>query len=578
MKWHNGLSLGKKILAGFLLVAGLSGLSGVVAAGSIWDVSRRAEQMYTVNLVPISVLPEVVKNYQTSLALLRDIIMDRSPQERQEHLELLRHSDEKVEKGLASFFASNRSVQALELQKTISEDLKLYGFFRDKVVDLTASERQDEAVNILRTQGSDVITRVDEGIAKVIALNRSQAQRSYGDNQAAARLAFALSALCLSVGVAAALCIGYFLSKGITTPLKAIAGEVADIAQGNLTARIQGAPASAGSRNELHILAHHVNEMAETLHDVVSGIAIKSERLSAASGNLNRTSEAMADRADTATEEIHVVATSSAEINATASEIALNCGTAAENVSHANSAVARARAIMGETIGTMQAIGEHSRATSGVVTRLGACSLQIGEITETINDIADQTNLLALNAAIEAARAGEQGRGFAVVADEVRALASRTTAATKEISDMIKSIQAETRRAIEAMGKGVSEAERGIQKAVQTGEALEAVTATIQSISMEVSHIATAAEEQSSSVHGMTGNIRQVTGIIRESGAGAQEFAGAAAQMHLMAEELKRMVTRFNVGEQELAVPTEPRMEEGDVPSYAGLMLSRLSS
>jgi len=286
----------------------------------------------------------------------------------------------------------------------------------------------------------------------------------------------------------------------------------------------------------------------------------------------------MADRADTATEEIHVVATSSAEINATASEIALNCGTAAENVSHANSAVARARAIMGETIGTMQAIGEHSRATSGVVTRLGACSLQIGEITETINDIADQTNLLALNAAIEAARAGEQGRGFAVVADEVRALASRTTAATKEISDMIKSIQVETRRAIEAMGKGVSEAERGIQKAVQTGEALEAVTATIQSISMEVSHIATAAEEQSSSVHGMTGNIRQVTGIIRESGAGAQEFAGAAAQMHLMAEELKRMVTRFNVGEQELAVPTEPRMEEGEVPSYAGLMLSRLSS
>ena len=119
---------------------------------------------------------------------------------------------------------------------------------------------------------------------------------------------------------------------------------------------------------------------------------------------------------------------------------------------------------------------------------------------------------------------------------------------------MIRSIQAETHRAMDAMGKGVAEAEQGVLKAVQTGEALEAVTATIRSISMEVSHIATAAEEQSSSVHGMTGNIRQVTGIIRESGAGAQEFAGAAAQMHLMAEELKRMVSRFSVGEQRGAV------------------------
>jgi len=557
MNWYRGLSLGRKILAGFLLVAGISGASGIFAAGSIWDVSRRAELMYSGNLVPISELPEVVKGYQTSLYLLRDIIMDRSPQERQEHVELLKQSMEKVEKGLASFFASNRSAEAGALQKSIADDLKLFGFFRDKIVDLAASERQDEAVNIMRTQGSDAIARVDEGIARVVALNKAQAHKRYVENDQAARLALLVSAVCLSLGVAAALAAGYFLSRSITAPLRAIAGKVADIASGNLTARIAALPATEDSKNELHILSHHVNLMAETLHSVVAGIASESVRLTAASGNLNSTSEAMAGRAEHASEEIHTVASSSAEINQTASEIARNCNTAADNVSLANDAVAKARGIMGETIESMQAIGDHSRDTSAVVSKLGERSLQIGEITETINDIADQTNLLALNAAIEAARAGDQGRGFAVVADEVRALASRTTAATREISEMIRSIQAETHRAMDAMGKGVAEAEQGVLKAVQTGEALEAVTATIRSISMEVSHIATAAEEQSSSVHGMTGNIVEVTGIIRESGAGAQEFAGAAAQMHLMAEELKRMVSRFSVGEQGGAVEKE---------------------
>jgi len=560
MNWYSRMTLGRKILAGFLLVACLSGASGIFAAGSIWEVSRRAELMYSDNLVPISELPEVVKGYQTSLYLLRDIIIDGSPQEQNEHLELLKQSGVKVEKGLAAFFASDRSLEAAALQKSITEDLRLFGFFRDKIVDLAASDRRDEAVNIMRTQGSDVIGRIDEGIANVIALNKAQAHKRYADNASAARYVLAISMLCLSLGVAAALVIGYYLSRSITAPLKEIAGKVADIAKGNLTVRI-GCTSVESSRNELHILSHHVNQMADMLHSVVSRIASGSSQLSAAAGNLNNTSETMARRAELASGEIFAVASSSDEMTQTASEIARNCTTAADNVSQANSAVAKGLSIMGETIESMRAIGDHSRGTSAVISRLGERSLQIGEITETINDIADQTNLLALNAAIEAARAGEHGRGFAVVADEVRALASRTTIATREISEMIKAIQAETRCAINAMGKGVSEADQGVQKAVLTGEALEAMLATIQSISVEVSQIATAAEEQSSAVHGIGGNIKQVTSLINESATGTQEFTGAASEMHLMAEELKRIVSGFTIDEPSSSLVTEFSVE-----------------
>ena len=556
MNWYQRLTLGRKILTGFLLVAGISGLSGILCTGSIWEVSRRAELMYTGNLVPISDLTAVVQGYQTTLYLLRDIIIDKSPQEQNDHLEKLRQSEARVTKGLAAFFAANRSGEATALQKSMGEDLKLFGFFRDKIVELATSERRDEAVNIMRTQASDVIDRIDEGIGKIIALNKAQAGRRYADNSSATRSALAVSVLCLALGVAAALVIGFLLSRSITAPLAAIAERLAAIARGDLTARI-GGRADAGSRNEVHILSRNVDRMAETLHGVLSRIALESGKLSAASSQLSSTSETMAKRAELASGEIYAVSSSSAELNQTASEIARNCTTAADNVQQANNAVTQGRTIMCETTQAMRAIGDHARMTSSVIAGLGERSLQIGEITETIKDIADQTNLLALNAAIEAARAGEHGRGFAVVADEVRALASRTTVATKEISGMITSIQAETRHAIEAMGKGVAEADRGVCKAVLTGEALESITTTIQSISLEVSHIATAAEEQSSTVHGITENLQQVTKNIDASSAGTQQFACAASEMHQMAGELKRIVDAFTIEETSQERPSD---------------------
>ena len=548
MNWYQKLTLGKKILTGFLLVAGISGMSGILCAGSIWDVSRRAELMYTGNLVPISGLTNVVQGYQTSLYLLRDIIIDKSPQEQNDHLEKLKQAESRVAKGLAAFFATQHSAEAAALQKGMGEDLTLFDYFRDKIVELAATERREEAVNIMRTQASDVTERIDDEIAKILALNKAQAGRRFADNGSATRFALAASMLCLSLGILAALGIGFLLSRSITAPLAAIAGRLAAIAEGNL-ALAKGGPAVAGSRNELHVLSRSVDRMADTLHGVVARIASESGRLLTASGNLDSTSDTMARRAELASGEIYAVASSSAELNQTASEIARNCTTAADNVRQANEAVSRGRSIMDETTQSMRVIGEHARATSAVIAGLGERSLQIGAITETINDIADQTNLLALNAAIEAARAGEHGRGFAVVADEVRALASRTTAATKEISGMIRSIQAETRSAIDAMGQGVAEADQGARKAVLTGEALEAITSTIQSIALEVGHIATAAEEQSSTVHGITGNLHQVTRVIEESATGTQQFAGAASEMHLMAEELRRIVSAFTMEE-----------------------------
>jgi methyl-accepting chemotaxis protein len=195
----------------------------------------------------------------------------------------------------------------------------------------------------------------------------------------------------------------------------------------------------------------------------------------------------------------------------------------------------------------MSQIAERVHESSQTVESLGVRSDQIGAIIGTIEDIADQTNLLALNAAIEAARAGEQGRGFAVVADEVRALAERTTRATREIDGMIKAIQSETREAVIAMEQGVEQVASGTGEAEKSGQALQEILQQINDVSMQINQVATAAEEQTATTGEISGNMMQITDVVRRTSQGASESAVAAAQLNGSADELQRLVRQFKL-------------------------------
>jgi len=203
--------------------------------------------------------------------------------------------------------------------------------------------------------------------------------------------------------------------------------------------------------------------------------------------------------------------------------------------------------VVKETVVVMNRIADRVRESARTVESLGTRSDQIGAIVGTIEDIADQTNLLALNAAIEAARAGDQGRGFAVVADEVRALAERTSRATKEISEMIKAIQTETRQAVEAMEKGVNEVENGTAEAAKSGDALQDILIQINSFTMQVSQIATAAEQQMATTGEISSNMMQVTDLIHGVAKGAQDSASAASQLARLADEQEKLIGQFKL-------------------------------
>jgi methyl-accepting chemotaxis protein len=335
-----------------------------------------------------------------------------------------------------------------------------------------------------------------------------------------------------------------FLKSAIIRHILEFSQKVDELSSGagDLTTVIQ-----VTSDDEIGHLASGINKLISKIHNIMSQIAQNAAALSSSADQLLSSSRNMAAEIDGAVTQTDTVATASEEMAATAGSIATNCALAAEESDKANDSATSGAQVVERTMEVMARIADKVRESATTIESLGTRSDQIGEIVGTIEDIADQTNLLALNAAIEAARAGEQGRGFAVVADEVRALAERTTKATHEIGKMIKAIQSETRSAVTTMEEGVKEVEAGTAEAVGSGEAIFEIIEKIQGVVTQVNQIATAAEQQTATTSEISNNIQRVTTVVQDAANAAQQSSVAATQLAALAHDLKQLVGQFKL-------------------------------
>ena len=358
-------------------------------------------------------------------------------------------------------------------------------------------------------------------------------------SQAKGELVFSV-ALALALGGVAIL-LGVMVMLSITVPLAHMLGMLRDIAEGegDLTRRLD-----TDRNDEIGDVCHWFNRFVDNIHAIVSQVTDNATQVAAAATQLQSTAEQIATAAEEVACQSVTVATASEEMSATSNDISHNCTLASDSSNRASATARGGSDVVQQTLQGMQNIADRVQESAHTVESLGARSDQIGAIVGTIEDIADQTNLLALNAAIEAARAGEQGRGFAVVADEVRALAERTTRATKEIGGMIRAIQDETGGAVRSMENGVKEVEKGMESSRKSGEALKDILDAINEVTLQVHQIATTSEEQTAVTGEITDNIHQITDVVSDTARGAHETATAASQLSSLAGELKRMVGR----------------------------------
>ncbi len=294
-------------------------------------------------------------------------------------------------------------------------------------------------------------------------------------------------------------------------------------------------------------LGRHFNKFLDKVHTTVRLVSEDAERLALASAHVLEISHLSTANVTRQHSETDQVATAMNEMTATAAEVARNAASAADAAQHAEAEAQQGTKIVQKTIEAINSLSAEVGNANEVIKKLKADSEQIGKVLDVIRSIAEQTNLLALNAAIEAARAGEQGRGFAVVADEVRTLASRTQQSTAEIQKMIEILQSGAIDSVRVMEAGKVRAEEGAAQAAQAGEALARITRAVATINQMNTQIASAAHEQSAVSHEIDNNVNNISQAATTTAEGAQKTVVESQELARLAKHLQELIKQYKV-------------------------------
>lgn len=414
----------------------------------------------------------------------------------------------------------------------------------EKVIALHSGDAWRTDAHLIRTEVGPLLVGIDDKVSLLVHELNERIGKTGELLSAEVSSTNALVTTLLIVGLALGAMISWGIKKVIVAPLQTALDAMADIVggEGDLTRRLDDS-----SKDEIGRLANGFNMFASVVHHIIKEVLGYTEQLTQSADRLTVVTEETSRGADRQQAQTDEVVAAVNELAATGQEVARNTAEAAVAAQHAEDASAEGRGVVGQTIDAIESLADEVERASEVINRLGADSEAIGGVLDVIRGIAEQTNLLALNAAIEAARAGEQGRGFAVVADEVRTLASRTQESTAQIQTMIERLQSGTREAVSVMGTSKDRASSTVEQAVRAGASLQTISDAVKVINNMNLQIATAAEEQNAVAENINQSVTNISSITEQTAAGAQQTASASNELNSLAEKLSSMVKQFKV-------------------------------
>ncbi|MCW8832848.1 MAG: methyl-accepting chemotaxis protein [Colwellia sp.] len=350
------------------------------------------------------------------------------------------------------------------------------------------------------------------------------------------------TAIIMAISILIAIVIARFTLISITRPLARVNDMLNIVASGDLSRKLD-----ESGQDEFALLAKNCNLLIDSLRNLIEGIVNRSAQLASAAEQTSAVTAESTKAIEEQRNQVEQAASATTEMSSTSQSVLSSANDALGEIKHADDEAERVKIISGRNRKTIEQLAGEVESAAQVINQLQQDSASIGGILDVIRGIAEQTNLLALNAAIEAARAGEQGRGFAVVADEVRTLASRTQESTSEIQTMIEALQLGAGKAVTVMDAGQSKAADCVNQSEEADKALETITHAVHEAFDRSSQIATAAEEQSVVAHEISENLESIVAIAEQTTAGSQQTASSSSEVAKLSEELQQSVKEFKL-------------------------------
>ena len=537
------LNIGSRAGLGFTVIALLVLAMGLIALLQAHKMDDATAQIRNEWLPSIETVAEVGSSLGRTRALtLRTLILQDETQLKKT-VDLVRHINQEIVEYLNRY----------EKEIDAAEDRKLFENFRGSYAKYLSIQKQILDGVEVSLERSDEIKLANGVLAdsadlmmidlnKLIKFNEQGAVNAADQTDKAFDAAVFLIVAALVVILLLMVVIAVVLTRSIVLPL-AEAVVVADrIASGDLTQPIT----IEGSDEPAHLLTA-LKQMQISLHDTIEKISESSNMLASASEELHAVTEDTNRGLNQQSAEIDQAATAVNEMTAAVEEVASNAVNTADASKEADQSTYQGREKVNQVLESINRLVNNVSGTSQEVQMLAQSATEISQVLVVIRSIADQTNLLALNAAIEAARAGEAGRGFAVVADEVRALAHRTQQSTTEIEKMIEGIQSGTGRAVDAMGDSQDQANGTLQVARAANEALEVISEAITSINQKNLVIASASEQQAQVAREVDRNLVNIRDLSMQTSAGANQTSAASQELSRLAVDLNAMVAKFKL-------------------------------
>ena len=543
--WYQRLSLRLKLMLPLLLLVALVLYMGLHAISTSKILGGNAATIAKVNLPEIQLLIQADRDlYQSLLAERALLQFDPS-----KHQELFAEQSENAKQ------AQDRVFQSLDISKTSTplereEFTRRYDAWKTQAAEvINAARLTDEASRataLQKSYGSAADTfahlrnYIDELQEKrLVDVDQFTVEIDQNQANSSAQL-LALVVIVTLVSLLAA----WFLPMLVANQVREISNRIQNIAEGDgdLTVRLP-----VNTNDELGELASHVNQFIEKLQRIIGSVLVNTSEVSKAAESLLVVSSNSQRAADDQCHAITMVVTAVNELTMAIQEVARNTSNTAQNTKEATLITDRGQERILLAVERVQSLAVRISETAEFMSRLESEAKNVTSVIDVIRSVAEQTNLLALNAAIEAARAGEQGRGFAVVADEVRTLASRTQQSTTDIHGMLSQLQQGVQHAVDAMGSSATMTSEAVTSATEAGQSLTGIGSAVKQISDMTLQIATAAEEQSSVTSEIDKNLVQINSLAMNTAEGASQTAAESQRLNELSIQLRQLLMQFKV-------------------------------